>query len=171
MSEVIIAALISAAAAIVVGLINSRAQHNKLIAELDKRDELQAYRIEQLERKVDKHNQVIARTYKLEECTELLGERIKVANRRIDDLEQSVKAIQDLTISVHALAQDMRQMLSELKDQGTRLERFDGRLEALEQQPARRWQRMSDKVLDTAVGLLAGAVITGLAMLAVQYIR
>ena len=109
MSEVIIAALVSAAAAIVVGLINSRAQHNKLIAELDKRDELQAYRIEQLERKVDKHNQVIARTYKLEgqgraghsdprnqviartykleECTELLGERIKVANHRIDDLE------------------------------------------------------------------------------------
>ena len=32
-------------------------------------------------------------------------------NHRIDDLEQSVKAIQDLTISVHALAQDMRQML------------------------------------------------------------
>ena len=51
-------------------------------------------------------------------------------NHRIDDLEQSVKAIQDLTISVHALAQDMRQMLSELKDQGSRLERFDGRLEA-----------------------------------------
>ena len=62
-------------------------ESNKLIAELDKRDELQAYRIEQLERKVDKHNQVIARTYKLEECTELLGERIKVANHRIDDLE------------------------------------------------------------------------------------
>lgn len=40
-----------------------------------------------------------------------------------------------------------------------------------EQKPARRWQRMSDKVLDTAVGLLAGAVITGLAMLAVQYIK
>ena len=80
MSEVIIAALVSAAAAIVVGLINSR-------AELDKRDELQAYRIGQLERKVDKHNQVIERTYKLEECTELLGERIKVANHRIDDLE------------------------------------------------------------------------------------
>ena len=76
-------------------------------------------------------------------------------NRRIDDLEQSVKAIQDLTISVHALAQDMRQMLSELKDQ----------------EPAKRWQRMSDKILDTAVGLLAGAVITGLSMLAVQYIR
>ena len=88
MSEVIIAALVSAAAAIVVGLINSRAQHNKLIAELDKRDELQAYRIEQLERKVDKHNQVIARTYKLEECTELLGERIKVA-REFGDISEN----------------------------------------------------------------------------------
>ena len=29
-------------------------------------------------------------------------------NHRIDDLEQSVKAIQDLTISVHALAQSLR---------------------------------------------------------------
>ena len=42
-------------------------------------------------------------------------------NHRIDDLEQSVKAIQDLTISVHALAQDMRQMLSELKASGSML--------------------------------------------------
>ena len=88
MSEVIIAALVSAAAAIVVGLINSRAQHNKLIAELDKRDELQAYRIEQLERKVDKHNQVIERTYKLEELTAIQEEKLKVANHRIDDLEK-----------------------------------------------------------------------------------
>ena len=94
-------------------------------------------------------------------------------NHRIDDLEQSVKGIQDLTISVHALAQDMRQMLSELKDQGSRLERFDGRLEALEQKPAKRWQRLLSALLllALAVGLLAGAVITGLAMLAVQYIR
>ena len=87
MSEVIIAALVSAAAAIVVGLINSRAQHNKLIAELDKRDELQAYRIEQLERKVDKHNQVIDRVYKLEARDAVHDEEIKVANHRISDLE------------------------------------------------------------------------------------
>ena len=90
MSEVIIAALVSAAAAIVVGLINSRAQHNKLIAELDKRDELQAYRIDQLEKKVDKHNQVIDRTYKLEQDELLIEEKIKVANHRIEDLEHTL---------------------------------------------------------------------------------
>ena len=46
-----------------------------------------AYRIQQLELKVDKHNSVIERTYALEKQTELLEERLQVANHRIDDLE------------------------------------------------------------------------------------
>ena len=94
-------------------------------------------------------------------------------NHRIDDLEQSVKGDPgpyDLRPRPGP-GTIRRGSTSELKDQGSRLERFDGRLEALEQKPAKRWQRMSDKVLDTAVGLLAGAVITGIAMLAVQYIK
>lgn len=46
-----------------------------------------AYRLEQLERKVQAHNNLVERTYKLEERTELQEEKIKVANHRIDDLE------------------------------------------------------------------------------------
>ncbi|MBQ8263447.1 MAG: hypothetical protein IJY96_01575 [Oscillospiraceae bacterium] len=46
------------------------------------------YRLEQLENKVNKHNQVIERTYKLEEQEALLEEKVKVANHRIDDLEK-----------------------------------------------------------------------------------
>lgn len=46
------------------------------------------YRIEQLEKKVDKHNTVIERTYKLEEAQAILEEQIKVANHRIQDLER-----------------------------------------------------------------------------------
>lgn len=42
---------------------------------------LTTYRIEQLEKKVDKHNTVIERTYVLEE-------QMKVANHRIEDLER-----------------------------------------------------------------------------------
>ena len=48
---------------------------------------LTQYRLEQLERKVEVHNQVIDRVYKLEERTEVQEEKIKVANRRIGDLE------------------------------------------------------------------------------------
>lgn len=53
---------------------------------------LTQYRLEQLEKKVEVHNQVIDRVYKLEERTELQEEKIKVANHRIGDLEEEVKA-------------------------------------------------------------------------------
>ncbi len=45
------------------------------------------YRIEQLEKKVDKHNTVIDRTYKLEQDFCLIDEKMRVANHRIGDLE------------------------------------------------------------------------------------
>ena len=46
-----------------------------------------AYRLEELEKKVDKHNSVVERTYGLEEAQAVLEEKIKVANHRIEDLE------------------------------------------------------------------------------------
>lgn len=48
---------------------------------------LTSYRLKQLEKKVEVHNQVIDRVYKLEERTELQEEKIRVANHRIGDLE------------------------------------------------------------------------------------
>ena len=52
---------------------------------------LTAYRLEQREKKVDKHNTVIERTYKLEETQAVMEEQIKVANHRIADLEENQK--------------------------------------------------------------------------------
>lgn len=46
-----------------------------------------AYRLELLEKKVDKHNAVVERTFKLEEQAAVIEEKIKVANHRIEDLE------------------------------------------------------------------------------------
>lgn len=45
------------------------------------------YRIEQLEKKVEKHNNLITRTYMLEQEFAVMDEKVKVANHRIDDLE------------------------------------------------------------------------------------
>lgn len=45
------------------------------------------YRIEQLEKRVEKHNNLITRTYKLEQEFAVMDEKVKVANHRIDDLE------------------------------------------------------------------------------------
>lgn len=49
---------------------------------------LMSYRIEQLERRVDKHNNVIERVYRLEEKDAIHDEQMRVANHRIADLER-----------------------------------------------------------------------------------
>jgi len=48
---------------------------------------LVVYRLERLENKVDKHNSVVERTYKLEQNFCLMDEKIRVANHRLTDLE------------------------------------------------------------------------------------
>lgn len=77
MSGEIWVAIITAVAS-VVGVIITVVYGNKLIA----------YRIEQLEIKVNKHNNLIERTYKIEQRLEVDEEKLKVANHRIDDLEE-----------------------------------------------------------------------------------
>lgn len=52
---------------------------------------LTQYRLEQLERQVAKHNNLIDRMYKVEEAQKVTDEKIRVANHRIDDLEKKVE--------------------------------------------------------------------------------
>lgn len=53
---------------------------------------LNLYRLQQLEKKVDKHNHLVERMYEIEKtvttATSLYDEEIKVINHRISDLEQ-----------------------------------------------------------------------------------
>ena len=51
-------------------------------------NKLTTYRIEQLEKKVEKHNNVLERVYELEKNEAVIEEEIDVANHRIADLEQ-----------------------------------------------------------------------------------
>ena len=45
------------------------------------------YRIEQLEKKQEKYNTLIERTFRLEERAEVTDEKIKVINHRLNDIE------------------------------------------------------------------------------------
>lgn len=56
-----------------------------------------SYRIEQLEKKVEKHNSIIERTFKLEEKTELQEEKIKVINHRLEDGEKLIEKLREKT--------------------------------------------------------------------------
>ena len=77
MSETIVVALISLAGTLVGSQLGVIATAR-----------LTTYRIEQLEKKVDKHNNVVERVYILEKHEEVVEEKIKTANHRIDDLEE-----------------------------------------------------------------------------------
>lgn len=59
-------------------------------------NKLTGYRIEQLEKKMEKHydttNTLVDRVYRLEESNKLLDEKMSVANHRIADLETSLNA-------------------------------------------------------------------------------
>lgn len=82
--DTIISSLIAAAVTLTVCVLNNKAEVNKTRALIE-------YRLMKLEEKVDKHNNLIERTYRLEEQAAVVEEKIKVANHRIDDLEVGVK--------------------------------------------------------------------------------
>lgn len=84
MSETIIVALITGGLALAGTLGGSYLANRKSAA-------LIAYRLEQLEQKVQAHNNLVERTYRLEERTEIQEEKISVANHRIGDLERAVE--------------------------------------------------------------------------------
>ena len=84
--ETIIPSIITGAVAIVTCLITTYFQHNRTI-------NLIAYRLGELEKKVDKHNNVIERTYELERNTAIQDEKNKVVNNRIKDLEDEMEKV------------------------------------------------------------------------------
>lgn len=83
-----IAALISAAAAITVCMINNYYQQKRTAEANGKTIDLIDYKLSELTKRVDKHNNVVERTFRLEEAVSLQDEKMKVANHRIEDLEK-----------------------------------------------------------------------------------
>lgn len=91
MDSTIITAAISSGVTLMVCLINNFFQQRKTREENSKTIALIDYKLTELTDRVNKHNNVVERTYKLEEQTALQEEKIKVANHRIDDLEKAGK--------------------------------------------------------------------------------
>ena len=80
MTEIIVA-VISAVCALIGSCIANYLQNNKTTA-------LILYRLSELEKKQDKHNNLIERQFKIEKRVEVLETREKVSEHRIDDLEK-----------------------------------------------------------------------------------
>ena len=77
-----------------------------------------------------------------------LDQRSKSNTKRLDRLEKTTEAVQELATSVKLMAQSLDNMADEQKRQGERLEK-------LEQQPADRWNTIIKTMLTAVVSALA----------------
>ena len=83
-----IEAIITGVVAIIVCMVNNVCQQKAAEKKHDETVSLIVYRLEQLEKKQDLHNNAVTRLYEVERKLGIDEERITVANHRIDDLEQ-----------------------------------------------------------------------------------
>lgn len=82
--ETIISAAITATITLIVCLVNNHYQSNATRSLIE-------YKLDQLTKRVDKHNNVIQRTFQLEQKNAVYEEQIKVINHRLQDLEDLEK--------------------------------------------------------------------------------
>lgn len=81
-------ALIAAAATLLVCLLNNHFQVKQTEKKHEETISLIDYKLEQLTKKVELHNNAVERLYAVEQKLGVDEEKIKTANHRIDDLEQ-----------------------------------------------------------------------------------
>ena len=81
--------------------------------------------------------------------------RSKSNTKRLDRLEE-------LTETVHELATTMKLLADKQERTAETVERLDTKLSAIEQEPAKRWKAVVEKILMTVVAALVGFVMAKL---------
>ena len=82
-----IEAIITGAVAIIVCMINNAVQHKATQEAHNTTIALIEYKLDQLAKKVDLHNNAVERLYAVEQKIAVYDEKFSVANHRIEDLE------------------------------------------------------------------------------------
>ena len=82
-------------------------------------------------------------------------ERSKSNTHRLDKLEESTEAISRLATSMEIMAERQEQCVNSVGKLDSKVSTLDGKVTALEQKPAKRWDGMVDK----AIGALVGGIV------------
>lgn len=93
-----------------------------------------------------------------EEFAKRQDEENKRQNRRISLLEDSVRQMNALTVSVEKMAVNMENMLAEQR-------KLSDRMEVLEKEPAETNKQIKQAIITTISGTVVGAVTTAILMI------
>lgn len=87
-------------------------------------------------------------------------------NRRISALEENVKEIHSLTVSVERMAVNMENMLNAIERQGNLIEKQNERIDDIEKEPAKDYKGIKMEIVKTIISaLVGGAVVAVVALL------
>jgi len=89
------------------------------------------------------------------EFADRIDERDKTQNMRISALEEGLKEVNKITISIERLTANIETMTDEIKRQGVRLD-------AIEEKPAKRWDAVVSGIISGVIGILIGLMSAGI---------
>ena len=85
-------------------------------------------------------------------------QRCKSNGHRLDQVEKQQEAIHSLAVSLQVMAAEQKHQTEAINTVREDISRLDGKVDALEMKPAKRWEGLVDKL----VWGVAGAVMTWL---------
>lgn len=80
-------------------------------------------------------------------------------NRRIAVLEENVKEIHSLTVSVERMAVNMENMLNAIERQGNLIEKQNERIDRIEGEPVKDYKQIKMDIVKTVVSGIIGAAV------------
>lgn len=86
-------------------------------------------------------------------------------NHRISALEDNVKEIHGLTVSVERMAVNMENMLGAIERQGNLIEKQNERIDKIEYEPAKDYKQIKMAIVTTVIGAVVGAAVGAVLML------
>lgn len=93
-----------------------------------------------------------------------LAEENKRQNERLKIVEENTQRLNDLTIAVNKMSENLITLNDRIEQESHQNQELGARLSSLEEVPAKKWERVANKVLDTITGTVAQALITALAV-------
>lgn len=89
-------------------------------------------------------------------------QRARSNTRRIDRLEQSTDALNELTLAVREMVLKQDYTAASIDKLDKKVDGIDGRMDAMEQKPAKRWDGLVEKIVSGLVGAFVAALAAGI---------
>ena len=88
-----------------------------------------------------------------------IDHRAKSNTRRVEKLEKQTEAIQSLATSVELLVKEQSHQTEAMTRIEQNVEKLDGKVEALEKKPGKRWESIADKILWAIIAAALGFIL------------